>query len=79
MDELNNEYKCELPTNYTVEYILTKQNLLKLQKEVSKRNQIFENVCFRFIKPDGFVNDDYRPERQNFIFQYGVYVYDGNY
>ena len=64
---------------YTLDYVLYKQYLIKFQKELDKRNKIFEYIKFRFIGPTGLADDDYRPERQNFRWKNGYYIYDGNY
>ena len=64
----------------TLEYILQKYYLLKLEKEIKERNLVFRDINIRFIGPTNYRRDDnYLPDRENFIWKNGRYVYDGKY
>ncbi len=64
---------------YTLDYVMHKQYMIKFQKDLDKRNSIFKYISVRFIGPNGLADDDYRSYRQNFRWKNGYYVYDGNY
>ena len=65
---------------YTLEYVLQKYYLLKLEKEIKTRNHIFRDINIRFIGPTNYIIDhSFVDDRENFIWKNGRYVYDGNY
>lgn len=65
---------------YTLECVLQKYYLLKLEKEIKARNRVFKDINIRFIGPNNYKFDDsFMYDRENFIWKNGRYVYDGKY
>ena len=65
---------------YTLEYVLQKYYLLKLEKEIKARNQVFRDIHIRFIGPTDYrIDHNVVDDRENFIWKHGRYFYDGNY
>lgn len=44
--------------NYTLDYVLEKQQLIKLQKEIAKRNEYLKMFCYIDEFYDGLYNPD---------------------